>query len=103
MENTPPLYLWLNDLFLSDIQGFGVVDYRVDDRKAASLHMEASTDNKALGLWNGTTAIPFVKSLLEGETVVFRATPFNESPVEFSFELAGLETVLPPLREACEW
>lgn len=103
MENTTSVYLWLNGLYLTDIQGFGSVDYRIDDLKASSLRMGASTDNEALGLWNGGTAIPFAKELLEGERVVFRATPFNESPVEFSFEVSGLSAAILPLREACKW
>lgn len=102
-ENRTVLYLWLNDLFLSDIQGFGVVDYRIDDQKAATVRMESSTDNKALGLWDGGKSIPFLKKLMDGQRVVFRATPFNESPVEFSFDLTGLETAISPLREACSW
>lgn len=103
MENTTVVYLVLNDLFLSDIQGFGKVEYRIDDGKAGSVSMTASTDNKALGLWNGGSSIPFIKKLIEGERVVFRATPFNESPVEFVVDLAGLETAIVPLREACSW
>jgi len=102
-ENRTVLYLWLNDLFLSDIQGFGVVDYRIDDQKAATARMESSTDNKALGLWDGGKSIPFLKKFMGGHRVVFRATPFNESPVEFSFDLTGLETAISPLREACSW
>ena len=103
MENSTVLYLWLNDLFLSDIQGFGSVDYRIDDGKAASLRMEGSTDNKALGLWNGGASIPVIKKLIDGKRVVFRATPFNESPVEFSFDLSGLDAAIAPLKEACSW
>lgn len=102
-ENTTSAYLWLNDQFLSDIQGYGRVEYRIDDQKAASVRMSSSTDNKALGLWAGDTAIPFIKALAAGEGVVFRATPFNENPVEFSFDLTGLEAALAPLREACSW
>ncbi|WP_413872290.1 type VI secretion system-associated protein TagO [Albidovulum sp.] len=103
MENTTVVYLVLNDLFLSDIQGFGKVEYRIDDGKAASVSMAASTDNKALGLWSGGSSIPFIEKLIRGERVVFRATPFNESPVEFTVDLTGLETAVVPLREACSW
>lgn len=100
-ENSTSLFLVLNDLFLADIQGFGSVDYRIDDTKADVVHLANSTDNKALGLWDGGSAIPFIKRLMAGKTVVFRATPFNESPVEFSFTLAGLDAAAIPLKEAC--
>lgn len=103
MENTTVIYLVMNDLFLSDIQGFGKVEYRIDEGKAGSVSMTASTDNKALGLWNGGSSIPFIEKLIQGERVVFRATPFNESPVEFTVDLTGLETAVVPLREACSW
>ena len=102
-ENSTSLYLVLNDLFLADIQGFGTVDYRIDETKADALRMSNSTDNKALGLWDGGSAIPFIKKLSAGKTVVFRATPFNESPVEFSFNLSGLGAAVVPLKEACGW
>lgn len=103
MENATAVYLWINDLFLSDIQGFGVVDYRIDDRQASQLRAEGSTDNKALGLWSGGKSIPFIKEMLDGKRIAFRVTPFNESPVEFSFDLAGLNQAIGPLREACLW
>lgn len=103
MENTTVFYLWLNDLFLSDIQSFGVVDYRIDDKAASKLQTVGSTDNKSLGLWGGNKSIPFLKDLITGTRVAFRATPFNESPVEFSFDLTGLDVAITPLREACAW
>lgn len=103
MENTTVTYLWLNDLFLSDLEGFGAVDYRLDEREATSVRMTSSTDNKALGLWDGGSSIPFVKELIESSKIVLRATPFNESPVEFSFDLAGIQAAITPLREACVW
>ena len=103
MENTTVAYLWLNDLFLSDLQGYGVVDYRIDQRKASTMRTEGSTDNKALGLWAGNKSIPFIKEMLDGKSVAFRATPFNESPVEFAFDLTGLDVAVKPLREACAW
>lgn len=103
MENTTAAYLLLNDLFLSDIEGYGMVEYRIDEQQANAIRMWSSTDNKALGLWDGGKSIPFIKTLIDGERIVLRATPFNESPVEFAFDLAGLETAITSLREACAW
>lgn len=103
MENTTVFYLWINDLFLSDIQGFGMVEYRIDDRAADKLRTEGSTDNKALGLWSGNKAIPFINELAKGTSIAFWATPYNESPVEFTFELTGLSEAVKPLQEACAW
>jgi type VI secretion system VasI family protein len=103
MENTTAAYLTLGDYFLADIQGYGDVDFRVDDQKAQIARMSASTDNHALGLWSGTQAIPFIKQLAAGGRLALRVTPFNDSPKEVSFSLVGLSTVLPKLREACSW
>ena len=103
MENTTSVYLLVNDLFLSDIQGFGQVQYRIDEQPSAKVRMNSSTDNKALGLWDGGTAIPMIKKLLEGKGIVFRVTPFNESPIEFSFDLSGIANAVAPLRKACSW
>lgn len=102
-ENATSAFMVLNDLFLADVQGFGTVDFRIDAKKADKARMEASTDNKALGLWSGGSAIPFAKKLMAGDKVVFRATPFNESPVEFEFDLRGLTAAIDPLRKACKW
>jgi Type VI secretion system VasI, EvfG, VC_A0118 len=103
MENTTNAYIWMNDLFLADIQGFGRVEYRIDEQGAAAANMEVSTDNKALGLWSGGRAIPFIQELIGGEMIVFRVTPFNESPIEFKMKIGGLEGAVAPLREACGW
>lgn len=103
MENTTSIYFWVNDLFLADFQGYGTIDYRLDDQKAATIKSSASTDNKALGLWSGGSAIPFATKLLGAKRGMFRLTPMNESPVEFSFDLTGIENAILPLREACSW
>lgn len=88
---------------MSDNRGGGRVDYRIDDNPADYRSMEESSDNKALGLWSGGRSIPFIKSLFGGETIFMRASPFNESPVEMTFNISGLEEAIEPLREACGW
>lgn len=103
MEDRTSVYLTMGDYFLSDIQGYGNVDYRIDDTKAQVARMSSSTDNHALGLWSGGASIPFIKQLATGEKLALRITPYNESPRELSFSLTGLNAVLPKLREACSW
>lgn len=102
-ENTTVAYFVFAGHFMSDIQGGGRVDYRIDDHKAQRTGMEVSSDNKALGLWSGGSAIAFIKSLIGSRKLVIRATPFNESPVELTFNTAGLEAALKPLKAACKW
>ncbi len=61
-ENTTRIYFRFNGLHMSDYQ-YGTVTYRLDDKKAAKRKMIESTDNKALGLWSGGVAIPFLKGM----------------------------------------
>jgi len=102
-ESKTNVLLTVNEHFLASIQGYGTVTYRIDDRKAAKVNMQESTDNMALGLWDGSAPTSFIKLLMTGQTIVFRVTPFNESPLEFTMHLAGLEEALKPLRAACKW
>lgn len=102
-ENTTSVFLIFNDHFMSDIQGLGRVDYRIDQQKPSSKRMNVSTDNKALGLWSGGTSIPWIKDLMSGSKLYVRATPFSESPVEANFTILGLDESIEPLRKACNW
>lgn len=102
-ENTTSVYLIFNDHFMSDIQGRGRVDYRIDQQTPSRKDMKVSTDNKALGLWSGATSIPWIKGLVEGEKLYVRATPFSESQVEANFTIKGLDESILPLRNACNW
>ena len=102
-ENTTSAILSVNDHFLSDIQGYGDVEYRIDKEKMHTAYMGASTDNTALGLWNGGSAIPFIRQLMGHHRLVVRVTPYNESPVEATFDISGLDAVLPDLRRTCHW
>lgn len=103
MENTTAVIFSVNDYFLADIQGYGVVEYRIDDKKAAKINTQESTDNMALGLWSGKRAIPFIKGLYGGEKLTLRITPFNESPITMDFDMKGVEDATKELRAACGW
>lgn len=103
MEDTTAIILDMDSEFMSDTRDFGTVIFRIDDQPATSIGMIASTDHMALGIWNGGTSIPWVRRLFGGHELVVRATPFNESTREFSFQIAGLEEAIVPLRTACHW
>lgn len=104
VENTTSVILHFGGLFMADSGTYGQVAYRVDDAPAGSIQMSESTNNEALGLWRGGQAIPFIRQqLFGGESLFVRATPFSESPVEMRFDISGLEEVIAPLREACNW
>ena len=80
-----------------------MIDYRIDDRQPGTWNADASTDNEALGLWNGRQSIPAIRRFIGAEEIVMRLTPYNESPIEFSFSLNGLESAILPLQAACNW
>jgi type VI secretion system protein VasI len=102
-ENTTSAYLVFGGHFMSDIQGFGRVTYRIDQQKAQTRNFTESTDHEALGLWNGGSAIPWVKSMFGAKRMYVEATPFSESRVSDFLPISGIENAITPLREACRW
>lgn len=103
-ENTTAIYLATNCHLASGFQGYGKVDVRVDDKKTATVSMDVSTDNEALGFWEGNKAIPFIqRQLLGGTTMRVRFTPFNASPVSAEFDITGIDDTIAALREQCGW
>ncbi len=103
LENTTSMFIVANDHFLTDIQGYGRVEYRLDGTPMTHRNMSASTDNKALGLWNGGSAIPFVRALFGHENLVVRLTPFNESAITMEFDISNAEDAVKTLRTTCHW
>ena len=103
IENKTSLVLTFGGCFVSGINGGGRVLLRHDKEQAININMTESTDNKALGLWSGGKSIPVIKRLLEKKSLYVRATPFNDSPVETTYNIAGLKNAIKPLRAACGW
>ena len=79
------------------------VQYRLDTEKAKSRTMGISTNNKSAGLWNGNSSIPVIKSLFGKKQLAVRVTPYGENPREMTFNIEGLEEMIQPLRESCNW
>lgn len=102
-EDTSAVFVTFNDHFMADIQGYGRVEYRLDKQKMTAVNMDTSTDNKALGLWQGGRAIPFIKTMFDHDTLILRATPFNESAITLTFDIRGLKESSEKLRSACKW
>ncbi|EWH00466.1 hypothetical protein Q427_19380 [Halomonas sp. BC04] len=105
MENTTALYVEFNDQHMSSspYHDWGHVVIRIDSRDARTIKMSASTNNRLLGLFRGNRSIPVVRSMFGGEQLLVRATPFNGSPITVTFDIAGLEEKVQPLRQACNW
>lgn len=103
LENTTSIHISMNDNFLSDIQGYGNVEYRLDKETARSKSMHVSSDNGALGLWSGNRSIPFIRQMFGKDQMLVRITPYNDSPLMVTFPIKGTEEAILPLREACHW
>lgn len=102
MDNTTAALL-VTKCFMSDIQGYGKVDYRVDQRRMQTRYFSESTDNMALGLFSWQSSMPFIRDLMDGSKLIAQFTPYNDSPKQVSFDISGVNHALRPLRQACGW
>lgn len=102
-ENTTAFYVTGDCHLASGFQGYGKVMIRLDDGKPFSRNMNDSTDSSALGLWSGGDAIPLLKQMMGKTRMITRFTPFGANPVEPSFNIAGFDEAVKPLRAACGW
>ncbi|MDR5857933.1 hypothetical protein FZZ93_02510 [Halomonas eurihalina] len=103
VENTTSMIFQFADHHMADLNQYGKVTLRIDDQKARTMRLSESTDNKALGLWNGGNSIPVIKRMFGHDTLTVRATPYSQSPITTQFPITGLEDAIQPLREACHW
>ena len=78
------------------------VTYRIDRRPAGKMQMGRSSNNEYLGLWGGSTSIPFIKKLFGADKLLID-TPVINGHERFTFQISGLEEAIKPLREACNW
>lgn len=103
-EQKTDFIIRFDGLFMSDIDGHGDVTYRIDKLAPKTRRFHVSNNNESLGLWAAAgQPIPFIKALFGKNTLLVRATPHNENSVTAEFPIAGIETAITPLREACGW
>ncbi|AXI54781.1 hypothetical protein C1J05_09975 [Sulfitobacter sp. JL08] len=102
-ENTTSMFVSFADHFMSDHNGKGNVEYRLDDLSMSSVRMNESNDNSVLGLWSGSKSIPMIKKMIGRKKMVMRAMPFSDSTVTLEFDIVGLENAIVELRNACSW
>lgn len=101
-ENTTDLYFHFAGQFMSDYGG-GEITYRIDKEPAKTKKFGESNNHEALGLWSGSEAIPFIKSLFGAHRLFVQATPYGENAVGGEFIVTGLENAVKPLRQAFGW
>jgi type VI secretion system protein VasI len=97
-EKKTELYInWDTYLGLNETQML----YRLDKQKAKTKTWNISSDTKAV-FYRGNV-IEFVKALTQANGMYAQITPYNESPVNVTFDLTGLSEALKPLQKACGW
>lgn len=96
-ENETDLYIAFDAFLGSDSIS---VRTRIDDEKAQDARWGISTDHKA-AFARGAMAL--AKRLAKSNTYRVRLTPYSESPIEYEFDIRGLEQHLPKVAKACGW
>ncbi len=100
MENRTSAYVSSDGFFFNEDVP---VAFRLDKENAVAQTWQRSTNYTAAGLWDGSRAVPFVKSLLGKSTLILRVTTMREGNKEMAFNIAGLDGHIGPLRQACKW
>lgn len=76
------------------------VRFRLDEGAAFSQVWSESTDGDALFAPN---AITLARRLVKATELTYQFTPFNSNPATSTFNLYGLDAVLPKVAAACGW
>jgi len=77
------------------------VTTRIGDEPAASSLWTRSTNYKAVGLWDGSKAIPFIKKLRNNDKFAVRIEANDR--VDAEFNLSNVEEVSAKIGAACKW
>ncbi|WP_461382582.1 type VI secretion system-associated protein TagO [Devosia indica] len=98
MENTTSVVLSTTMFMVEDnVQ----VTVRLDDQPAQTTSWGRSTNYKAVGLWSGAKAIPFVREVANASRLVVRIQERDRLDAEF--ELADVQSVAAQVASACNW
>ena len=77
--------------------------YRFDDRQIVSATWQNGVALGAVGIFNSSSSISFIKSLIGSKTLVIRAQPKGQLEATLTFKLDGLREAILLLRQTCEW
>ncbi|HEV7321513.1 MAG TPA: type VI secretion system-associated protein TagO [Ensifer sp.] len=77
------------------------VTTRIGGAPAVTGKWSRSTNYKAVGLWSGKEAIPFIKSLKDNERLFIRLQ--DKDRVDAEFDLANVSEVVEKIKAACKW
>ena len=77
------------------------VTTRVGEDPATTSRWELSTSYKAVGLWSGSVAIPFIKALRDNTRLVVRIE--ERERIQAEFDLQNVSAVAREIAMACNW
>jgi len=77
------------------------VTIRIGDAPARRSGWTLSSSNKAVGLWSGSEAIPFIRSLPDNARLVIRID--ERDRIDAQFNLANVSKVAAQIADACHW
>lgn len=96
-DNTTSVIYLHGDFSMNDTTQ---ITYRFGDGSSQTEKWSGSDTRKAIGLWNGSRAIPFMKQLKNGMTLAIQTqTPRSEAV----FELGNVEDIVRKIANACKW
>ena len=98
-RNTTSLYIIHGDYEINDTMS---VAWRIDDAKPKTVRWTSSSDHKAVGLWSGGGAIPFLRGLQAGKRLTLRIRGRSDT-YDLEYDLTGLQEGLSKVAETCNW
>jgi len=98
MENKTNVLIGF-DRYTTDNQN---VRFRLDDTPVQSQWMETMRGGDGIGVWSGGPAIPLIKKFLGHSKLVIGYNTYT-GPVEFEFDISGLDQRIEPLANSCGW
>jgi hypothetical protein len=78
------------------------VQYRLDSHPLQTEQWKATTYGDGLEV-SGRRAVALARRLAHAKVLKFRFMPFGSKPTTMTFNLEGLERVLPKVEHACDW
>lgn len=97
IENTTSVLITPGEMVVADVK----VTTRLDDKPAQIGVWQKSDNFRAIGLWNGSKSIPFLKELAQGQTLFVRVEDGSRKDV--IFDLANIGEVASEISAACNW
>lgn len=97
-ENTTGA-VFSTDMFMTSDQA--KVTIRLGDAPAENTRWNVASNYKAVGLWSGAQAIPFIKRLASHDRLVVRIEERNRTDAEF--DLGNIREVAEKISVACNW